>query len=125
MKTWLRRKTIKVCNEVVDRVRNACPADHLILAFVDLTGLQIHFDTIRRLVEDRKVDLLMTIQFGMGIRMNLQQYIQSEGDALTAFLRNDAWRKDVKVGGSYSQFGHRILDRYLDQLKTLGYGTVQ
>ncbi len=113
------------CNEEIEAVRAAAPADHLTLAFVDPTGLQIHFRTIRRLVQDRKVDLLMTIQFGMGIRMNLRQYSQSDSNALTFFLGNDSWRADVEEGGSPSLIGRRILDRYMQQLRALGYGTVQ
>jgi three-Cys-motif partner protein len=113
------------CNEVIDAVRSASPPDHLTLAFVDPTGLQIHFRTIQHLVQDRKVDLLMTIQFGMGIRMNLKQYSQSDGDALTSFLGNSNWREDVEMGASPSQIGQRILERYMGQLRGLDYETVQ
>jgi three-Cys-motif partner protein len=109
------------CNHVIDEVLKLLPADHLTLAFIDPTGLQIRFDTIRRLVHNRKVDLLMTIQFGMGIRMNLHQYINSQGDALTGFLGNRDWRNDVEAGGTVFQAGRRILDRYMAQLRTLNY----
>jgi three-Cys-motif partner protein len=113
------------CNEVIEAVRACALPDHLTLAFVDPTGLQIRFQTLRRLVQDRKVDLLMTIQFGMGMRMNLRQYFQSESNALTDFMGNETWREDVESGGSASQICHRILDRYIRQLKELGYETVQ
>jgi three-Cys-motif partner protein len=113
------------CNEVIDLVCAASPPDHLAVAFIDPTGLQIRFRTIERLVQGRRVDLLMTIQFGMGIRLNLKQYSQSDGDALTGFLGNTMWRKDFEVGGSPSQIGHRILERYIRQLRGLGYGTVE
>jgi three-Cys-motif partner protein len=113
------------CNAVIDAVRATMPADHLTLAFIDPTGLQIQFRTIEQLVHNRKVDLLMTIQFGMGIRLNLRQYSQSEGDALTGFLGNSTWREDFELGGSPSQIGHRILDRYIRQLRQLGYETVK
>jgi three-Cys-motif partner protein len=113
------------CNDVIDAVRNASPPDHLTLAFIDPTGLQIKFNTIRRLVQNRKIDLLMTIQFGMGIRMNLRQYSDSEGDALTEFLGNASWREDVESGGTPSQIGRRIVDRYLRQLRELRYESVQ
>jgi three-Cys-motif partner protein len=109
------------CNIVIDEVLRLLPSDHLTLAFIDPTGLQIRFDTIMRLVHNRKVDLLMTIQFGMGIQLNLPQYIKSQGDALTAFLGNSEWRKDVDEGGTVFQVGRRILDRYMSQLRTLGY----
>lgn len=113
------------CNEVIEAVRDASPPDHLTLAFVDPSGLQIHFRTIERLVQGRKIDLLMTIQFGMGIRLNLRQYSESDGDALTHFLGNTTWREDVEIGGSPSQIGQRIVDRYMRQLRELGYETVQ
>lgn len=109
------------CNIVIDALLKHLPADHLTLAFIDPTGLQIRFDTIRRLVHNRKVDLLMTIQFGMGIQMNFHQYIKSEGDALTAFLGNNDWRTDVEEAGTVSQAGKRILKKYMAQLRTLGY----
>lgn len=112
------------CNKVIEKVLKESPADHLTLAFVDPTGLQIQFQTIQRLVKNRKVDLLMTIQFGMGITMNLKQYSRSEGETLTAFLGSTAWRDDFRAGGTPSRIGHRILDRYMRQLQNLGYETV-
>jgi three-Cys-motif partner protein len=109
------------CNEVIEEVRFASPADHLTLAFIDPTGLQIRFRTIQRLVQNRSVDLLMTLQFGMGIRLNLNQYIKAEGAKLTAFLGNAEWRKDASEGGSASQVLRRIKNRYLHHLRELGY----
>jgi three-Cys-motif partner protein len=109
------------CNEVIEEVRFASPADHLMLAFIDPTGLQIRFRTIQRLVQNRSVDLLMTLQFGMGIRLNLNQYIKAEGAKLTAFLGNAEWRKDASKGGSASQVLRRIKNRYLHHLQELGY----
>jgi three-Cys-motif partner protein len=113
------------CNTVINAVRLASPANHLTLAFIDPTGLQIQFRTIQRLVTDRKMDLLMTIQFGMGIRMNLPLYSQAEGETLSLFLGSNGWREDVEVGGSTSQIARRILDRYLSELRGLGFQTVQ
>lgn len=112
-------------NEVIGKVLDAVPANFLTLAFVDPPGIQIYFETLKRLVHNRKVDLLMTIQFGMGIRMNLRQYSKTERDALTAFLGTTRWREDYEAGGAISQTGRRILDRYLSQLRALGYRTVR
>lgn len=113
------------CNAVIEDVLKALLANHLTLAFIDPTGLQIQFKTIKHLVAGRKVDLLMTIQYGMGIRMNLPLYAKAEGEALSAFLGNTEWRKDVKAGGSTSQAGRRILDRYQARLRGLGYRNFQ
>jgi len=112
------------CNSVIDKVKAALPADHLTFAFVDPTGLHIRFSTIQNLISKRRVDLLMTIQSGMGILMNLHQYSRSDGETLTSFLGSDAWRDDINVGGTPSAIGHRILNRYLNQLRKLGYETV-
>jgi hypothetical protein len=68
----------------------------------------------------------MTIQLGMGIRMNLPFYAQPDGGAaLTAFMGSSSWREDVASGGSASQVSSRILDRYLHRLRALGFGTVK
>lgn len=113
------------CNAVLGKMLKVLPPDHLTLAFIDPTGLQIQFGTIERLVHNRKVDLLMTIQFGMGIRMNLPLYVKTEGTALSGFVGNTGWRDDVAAGGSASQIARRILNRYMQRLRNLGYGTVQ
>ena len=109
------------CNAVINEVREKLPADHLTLAFIDPTGLQIEFRTIRQLVQNRRMDLLMTIQFGMGIRMNLPQYVKTEGRRLTAFLGNAGWREDVSSGG----LARGVLSRYLHELRSIGYQTVR
>ena len=113
------------CNDVIGDVRSALPADHLTLAFIDPTGLQIKFRTVQRLVQNRKVDLLMTLQFGMGIKRNLQQYITSKQSvpALTFYLGSAGWREDANAGGSASQVVRRITNRYMQQLREMGYQT--
>ena len=113
------------CNDVIGEVRKRSPSDHLTLAFVDPTGLQIQFRTIRRFVQDRRVDLLMTIQFGMGILMNLKQYLSSESNVLDSFLGDKSWRDDYAAGGTPTQVGQRIVDKYAKQLRSLGYTTVK
>jgi three-Cys-motif partner protein len=113
------------CNAVIEEVHMTSPADHLTLAFIDPTGLQIRFSAIKQLVESRKMDLLMTIQLGMAVRMNLRSYSQSETAALTAYLGNNDWRKDIEAGGSPSDATRRIQQRYLRQLHALGCGTVK
>jgi three-Cys-motif partner protein len=113
------------CNAVIETIREELPPNHLILAFIDPTGLQIQFQTIRRLVQNRKVDLLMTVQLGMGVTMNLPQYLKTEGTRLTAFLGNANWREDVKEGGTASQFANRFLAQYLKELRSMGYSTVR
>jgi three-Cys-motif partner protein len=113
------------CNAVIETVRKALPPNHLTLAFIDPTGLQIQFRSLRHLVQNRKMDLLMTIQLGMGVTMNLPQYLKTEGGRLTSFLGNAGWVEDVKHGGTASQFARRYLARYLRELRSMRYSTVR
>lgn len=113
------------CNVVLDKVLAAVPSRYLTLAFIDPPGIQIRFDSIRRLVHDRKVDLLMTIQFGMAIRMNLRQYLRADRAALDDFMGTTKWRDDYRQAASISQIGRHVLDRYMNQLSRLGYRTVR
>jgi three-Cys-motif partner protein len=113
------------CNVVISQILKVLPTGHLTLAFIDPTGLQIKFNTIERLVHNRSVDLLMTIQFGMGIRMNLPLYIRTHGGSLTSFVGSKDWRQDATAGGSISHFAHRVLNRYMNRLRILGYDTVE
>jgi three-Cys-motif partner protein len=89
------------CNAVIDEVRTTSPADHLTLAFIDPTGLQVQFSTVVQLVQNRKMDLLMTIHLGMAVRMNLRSYSQSETAALTAYLGNGEWRMAKRHTGRW------------------------
>ena len=113
------------CNDVISDVLAVVPSNHLTLAFIDPTGIHIKFEAIRRLVVDRKVDLLMTIQFGMAIRMNLRQYLKADRAALDSFMGTKNWRDDYREGESISQIGRRVLERYRNQLTTLKYTTVR
>ncbi len=113
------------CNTVIEQILGAVPANCLTLAFIDPPGIQIKFATLRRLVHGRKVDLLMTIQFGMGIRLNIRQYSRADRDSLSDFIGGGDWKEDYREGGAISQVGRRILDRYLGQLRTLSYRTVR
>ncbi len=63
------------CNEVVSRIH---PTD-LSFAFIDPTGIDVHFETMSRLTANRKVDILMNIQLGMDIKRNFARY-KKEGD---------------------------------------------
>src|SRR5208337_1547992 len=61
------------CNDEITNLK--LPASGLGLAFVDPTGVSdLAFETIRRLAEGRKIDLIINFAEGMGIRMNLHQY---------------------------------------------------
>jgi three-Cys-motif partner protein len=103
------------CNQTVRDIH----LDGLSMAFVDPTGIDIHFDTIQTLSKNRRVDLLMTVMEGMDIKRNLERY------------RKDGDQSDLGkfVGGAVPwerlQNSRDVMTAYREQLKTLGYDTVE
>ena len=112
------------CADVVQRL--VIPSNALTFAFIDPTGIgHVPFSLIEALHRRApRCDLLINIQHGMGIKMNLHQYTQGadEQSALTRFLGNDSWkalpRNDAR------SFFRGVLDLYKAQLDRLGFSFV-
>lgn len=116
----------------VDIVRGDCngeitnlklPASSLGLAFIDPTGVSnLAFETIRKLAAGRKIDLIINFPEGMGIRMNLHQYTDTEKNALNRFMGSAQWqRRERQVSRSFDEICKEIATEYLANLKSLGY----
>jgi len=112
------------CNAMVDQA--GMPKAGLGLAFIDPTGIsQISFETIRKLAEDRQIDLIINFNEGMGIRMNLHQYTQSETNALSRFVGSTGWMERYRQSPmSFDQVCSEIAKEYLANLEQLGYRSV-
>jgi len=93
----------------------------LVVAFVDPTGIQqVPWDALQRLLKgNRTIDLLMTIQYAMGITLNANNYSQAEETALDRFLGERQWRdwrwKDA------SDFKDQVLVRFFQKMETLQF----
>lgn len=109
------------CNETIERAE--LPSRGLGLAFIDPTGIsQISFDTVRTLTSGRQIDLIINFPEGMGIRMNLHQYTQTEMNALDRFMGSARWKERYKQSPtSFHQACTEIAKEYLDNLGSLGY----
>jgi three-Cys-motif partner protein len=109
------------CNETIEQAN--LPTTGLGLAFIDPTGIsQISFDTVRKLTIGRQIDLIINFPEGMGIRMNLHQYTQTDESALTRFMGSARWKE--RYGQSLTSFDQvcaEIAKEYLDNLRSLGY----
>lgn len=109
------------CNDTIEQAE--LPSEGLGLAFIDPTGIsQISFETIRKLTAGRQVDLIINFPEGMGIRMNLHQYTQSDESALTRFMDSARWKE--RYGRSLTSFDQvctEIGREYLANLRSLGY----
>ncbi len=103
------------CNEVIGKVH---PSD-LSLAFIDPTGIDVHFETVKTLTANRRVDILMNIQLGMDIKRNFVRY-KKEGDSsdLGLFLGGDVpWEK--------IHTAREAVNFYKQRIRGLGYSTVE
>jgi len=109
------------CNSSINDVNP--PDNSLGLAFIDPTGIsQSAFETIRKLAENRKIDLIINFPEGMGIRMNLHQYQQGEKSALDRYMGSSRWQDRYRnTLTSFDQACREIANEYLENLRALGY----
>jgi three-Cys-motif partner protein len=108
------------CAEAIEKIR--IPAGSLTLAFIDPTGIShAPFSLIETLHRKTRCDLLINIQHGMGIKMNIHQFTPNadEQSALTKFLGNDSWKQIPRHNPR--EFFRRVLELYKQQLDELGF----
>jgi len=71
------------------------------------------------------MDLIINFHEGMGIRMNIHQYMEKEDSALDAFVGSSRWRKKFRTApASLDQLCREITNEYRENLRGLGYETV-
>jgi len=111
------------CGDCADAIKQIqIPAGSLTLAFIDPTGIgHAPFSLIETLHRKTRCDLLINIQHGMGIKMNIHQYTPDadEQSALTKFLGNDSWKQLPRHNPR--EFFRGVLDLYKEQLHKLGF----
>lgn len=109
------------CAEAIQHIH--IPDRSLTFAFIDPTGIaHAPFSLIEALrKKSRSCDLLINIQHGMGIKMNVHQYTPDAGEesALTQFLGHDGWKKLPRHNAK--EFFVGVLDLYKQQLDKLGF----
>lgn len=105
------------CNDAIEKIN--IPSNNLALAFIDPTGIDVHFSTIKKLTENRRVDLLINIQFGMDIKRNFARYKkQGENSDLDLFLGGN-------VDWNHLKTPQDAINIYRVRIKELGYSTVE
>ena len=97
----------------------------LVVAFVDPTGIaQVPWTAMERLLRDnRKIDLLATLQYAMGITLNVYQYIEAgleQTTALDIFLGERDWRSWPRERTD-ADFATLVLNRWVEKLGALGF----
>lgn len=115
-----------ICDDWADlAVSGRLCFDGLVVAFVDPTGIsQMPWHAMRCLLQiNSKIDLLVTLQYAMGITLNVYQYLESaptQETALDKFLGESDWRGWDRPTND-SAFTERVLSRYLEKLASLGF----
>jgi three-Cys-motif partner protein len=111
------------CGDCADAIQKIqIPEGALTLAFIDPTGIgHAPFSLIETLHRKTRCDLLINIQHGMGIKMNIHQYTPDadEESALTKFLGNDSWKQIPRHNPR--EFFRGVLELYKNQLNKLGF----
>lgn len=112
------------CNEKINEISST--TGNLGLAFIDPTGLSpFKFETMRQMANNRKIDLIINFHEGMGIRMNMHQYMEKEDSALDAFVGSSHWRAKLKQDPApLDQVCKAIAKEFRDNLRGLGYKIV-
>jgi three-Cys-motif partner protein len=82
-------------NVAVDTISQTLPRDGLVLAVIDPTGLQFHFDSLAKLTKHPRVDFIYLFPDGMDIRRNLERYLK-EDPSIDEALGTIRWRDAIK-----------------------------
>lgn len=80
-------------NESVADIERRIPAHCLSFCFVDPFGLDIHFETIRRLGTTRPMDFLVLLALGMDATRNWELYNRPENVKVERFIGDPTWRE--------------------------------
>jgi three-Cys-motif partner protein len=97
----------------------------LVVAFVDPTGIkQVPWTAMRQLLTtNRKIDLLATVQYAMGITLNVYQYVGAASEQTTAldtFLGEGDWRTWPR-DATDAAFTVRVINRWIEKLAGLEF----
>lgn len=106
-------------NSAVADVLQEIPLNSLSVAFLDPTGLHLHFETLRHLSQ-RRVDLIVYFPDYLDALRNIDIYVPDQASNLDKTLGTSAWRS-LLLPLPATQRLHRLNDLYIQQIKTLGY----
>jgi three-Cys-motif partner protein len=96
----------------------------LSFCFADPFGLDIHFDTVRRLGASRIMDFLILLALGMDANRNWSTYVQPGNSKVEKFLGNSSWRHRWASAQNQGKNPIRFLaEEYAAGMTRLGYLT--
>jgi len=113
----------KDCNSAVGDIRKELSSRTLSLTFIDPTGLQITWDSIKELTAGLRMDILLNFMYGIALKRNLEKSLKVENSAVDKFLpKTIDWRKLFhKYRGDVRRTSSAILKGYIQELNRIGY----
>jgi three-Cys-motif partner protein len=90
----------------------------LAVAFVDPIGIsEVPMSAMNKLANNSRIDLLVTIQYRLGIVRNLPQYLNAKSNqtALDNFLGDESWRGWKTA--DFGEFGRRAVEYFCDKFQ--------
>ena len=106
-------------NLKVGEIVNELPRGSLSLAFLDPTGLHLHFETLRQLAV-RRVDLVIFFPDHLDAMRNWDIYLEKPNSNLDRVLGTDEWKLIEKKYPS-DRWAEQLRVLYQKQIRSLGY----
>ena len=116
------------CNTEISEVVNEIPRGFLCLAFIDPTGLDFYFSTLKHLAQNRRIDLINIYPEGMAVRRNIANFMRSRESRLDRYIGDTGWRQLYHKKLSASGFEaaiREVVKYYRVKLEGLGYVQVK
>lgn len=111
----------KDCNVVVDELLQKLPLGSLDFCFIDPFNWEISFDSIRKLTENRRMDLAVTFHIG-----NIKRVADNPPRELLRFFPDANWQQEYARAGEDGRLtGRVLLDAYERGLRSLGYKEIK
>jgi three-Cys-motif partner protein len=124
----------KDCNEILDDILDIINPNSRNLLFIDPTGIDLHFNTLKSLSEKITTDILMLFPFGIGIKRNAKQMIKTKNNKFLKFIgildinellnRLEIFNDNVSLI-SDKDLDKKILDLYINQMSKINYDKIK
>lgn len=109
-------------NFAIDEIKKLVPNNSLCFCFVDPYSLNLHFNTIKVLSTNLKIDFLILMALYMDAKRNYKYYIDKENDKIDLFLADKDWRTRSKESiSSDTSFVRFLATSYSQNMLSIQY----
>lgn len=109
------------CNEMIQNIIEKIPFNSLSFCYLDPFDMGIHFDTIRLLAQNRRIDILILLAYSMDANRNERNYLAANNNKIELFLGNPNWRKIRSDNIPQISFIKFLSDEFEKKLFSIGY----